>query len=357
MADTGWRYSPVRVFLYLAIVAAALLLVGAVAFDEFGSAGVTVLDLSVSAVLTAALVILYFRQTTILKSQKELLTQELNREARQKHTETLRERVRIWHGDPDNEQPENPVQGPDLNIPEVRRTSFESAPRGFMEAAFPRDEDSFQVIPGQLEGDRYLEDLLENHAPDLQKKKEEIEELHDQFTSLRDEFVAEYDDGVVIEKEEYTLEPVDSLAEWIFERLILKERGYYEDFDELRERSLAKVSDGETSIHPDEPKIWIQVKVGNMVASGIYSANISESSYSREEYHELRPEAQEDAEKAVDKVLGKIGEEYPYELAHEAADVLDDAQEEVIELERILMEYEGRPIYSGDCHYLEEAQL
>jgi hypothetical protein len=357
MGDKRGRDDPTAVILYLAIVAAVLLFLGTIAFQLYGSAGVTVLDLSVSAILTAALVILYFRQTTILESQKELLTQELNREARQKHTETLRERIRIWHGDPDNEQPENPVQTPDLNIPVIRRTSFQSSPGEFMEAAFPGDEDSFQAIPAQLQGDRYLEDLLENHAPDLREKKERIEELHEQFTSLRDEFIAEYDDGVLIEKEEYTLEPVDSLATWIFERVILKERGYYEDFDELRERALESVSDGQTSIHPDEPKIWVQVSVGNMAAAGIYSANVSSDSRNREEYHELRPEAKEHAEEAVSQVLEKIDEEYPYELAHEAAGILDEAEEEVVELERILMEYEGRPIYPGDCKYLEEARL
>lgn len=54
-----------------------------------------------SIALTAGLVYLYSRQTSIQEDQQDLLRRELNREVRQGHTETLRKRIRAWHGDID----------------------------------------------------------------------------------------------------------------------------------------------------------------------------------------------------------------------------------------------------------------
>lgn len=355
MAENGWIHSQNKIILYLIGVAVLLILLGAGIYTYFGSTGVTVLDLSVSAVLTAALVILYFRQTSILESQRDLLTQEINREARQQHTETLRERVRTWHGNPDQETPEHLLEGPDLNIPSVHGASFESAPTGLYAAGPPSEDAPFQIIPDQLQGDRYLQDLLENHAPDLREKKEEIEELHDRFTSLRDEFEQEYEDGIVVEKQEYTLEPAEFLSRWVFDQVVLKERGRFDNFDELQERAFSQIERGETSLHPDEPRIWIQADIGGGRRYAVYSASIE--SYDRERMQDLRSPAQEDVEELMQQVLNNIDQESPYDLAQEAADVLDDAADALVELERILMEYEGRPIYPGDCKYLEEASI
>lgn len=344
-----------RLNILLALLAVAILLTvfGASAYTLFGDAGVTVLDLAISAVLSAALVILYFRQTTILESQRNLLTQELNREARQHHTETLRERVRIWHGNPDKETAENPLNQPDMNLPRVLGASFKSAPTGIYAALSP-EEEPFQVVPDQLQGDRYLNDLLQNHAPDLREKKEEIERLHSRFVSLREEFKEEYN-GDVVEKEEYTLHPADFFTRWIFELVIRLNRGDFEDFDELREQALPRIESGDTGLHPDKPWIWIRVDRGGGRALGIYSARTD--SYDREELQELRPDAKEDVQEVARQATERIDEDYPYELAHEAAEILDDAEEAVLELERILEEYEGRPIYPGDCKYLEEARI
>lgn len=314
----------------------------------------TALNIVVSAVLTAALVILYFKQTRILESQRDLLTHELNREARQQHTETLRERVQIWHGNPNYETGETPLDGPDMNLPVVRGASFESAPFNTF-AALSRDEEQFQVIPGKLQGDRYLDDLLQNHAPDLKEKKEDIEKLHSQFVSLRNEFKEEYDDDVVLEKEDYVLEPADFLAQWVFELVVMLERGIFEDFEELRERALLDLERGNTGLQTDEPRIWIRVDRGGGSSVAIYGA--CTDSEDRERRHELSSSAQEDTEEVVKEVLDAIDNNYPYSLAHEGAEVLDEAQEAVAELEQILVEYEGRLIYPGDCEYLEEARI
>ncbi|WP_226480389.1 hypothetical protein [Natrinema amylolyticum] len=45
------------------------------------------------------------------------------------------------------------------------------------------------------------------------------------------------------------------------------------------------------------------------------------------------------------------------ELVIEAAKILDDTAEQIAKLERLLIEYEGKPIYSGESEYLEEAKI
>ncbi|WP_137287717.1 hypothetical protein [Halorussus salinisoli] len=321
---------------------------------DFSGDWLTAIDIAISAILSAALVALYFKQTRILESQRELLTQELNREARQQHTETLRERVRLWHGNPDRETGETPIDGPDMNLPGVAGASFKTAPVGSY-AVTPLDEEEFEIIPSQLQGDRYLQDLLNNHAPDLREAKEEIERLHHRFVSLREEFREEYDESEIVEKEEYKLEPADFFSRWVFEQIVLLGRDRYDGLEDLQDVAISRLEKGDSGVHSDEPLIWIRVDRGGGSSFAIYSASIDD--YNREELNELRSSAEEDTKELVEQALTKIDKEHPYSLAYEAAEVLDDAKEAIEELERILMEYEGRPIYTGDCKYLDEAKI
>lgn len=189
MLDRGGRGG--RVILVLGVVAVVLVGVAIGVYRAIGSAGLTGLSMVVSGILTAGLVLLYAQQTSILDAQRELLTQELNREARQQHTETLRKRVEIWHGNPELEPSGEPFYEPDLNLPRVYGATFESAPNESY-VAFPEDE-LFHVIPSQLRDDRYLEDLLENHVPKLRETCDEIVKLHDEFIQLRSTFIEEFD--------------------------------------------------------------------------------------------------------------------------------------------------------------------
>lgn len=79
MFDHGGRTG--RVLLVLGIVTVVLIFLAIGVYREVGTVGLTGLNVVASGILTAALVILYFQQTDILDSQRELLTQELNREA------------------------------------------------------------------------------------------------------------------------------------------------------------------------------------------------------------------------------------------------------------------------------------
>ena len=52
-----------------------------------------------------------------------------------------------------------------------------------------------------------------------------------------------------------------------------------------------------------------------------------------------------------------IDSEGVYSHAVEAAEILDKMAETIEELKAKLVEYEGHPLYMGDCEYLEEATL
>jgi hypothetical protein len=353
MIDWHGIDSRFRILLYLFGVAVVLLLVGTATYWSFDGAGVTVLNLMVSAMLTAALVLLYFKQTRLLESQRDLLTQELHREARQQHTETLRERVQIWHGNPEKAEPEDILDQSGLNLPAVQRASFSSAPTGSYVATSWRDE-SFQVVPYRLQDDRYLQDLLENHAPDLQETKQEIERLHERFGTLREDFMQTYDEGVVCDQVDYRLEPADYFDRWVFEFLVQYERGSLEDFDEIRERAEIELTQGSTGMHPDEPRLWIQAGTGGSsiaVYSALWTADDQEALY------DWNSEIEAETLGVVEQILERTEASYPYEQTGEAAAILDDAAEAITELEQLLVEYDGRPIYTGDCTYLEEARI
>lgn len=354
MADDSWDLSGYQILHYVAGVAMILLVIGYFTHVRYGNTGITVLNFVVSGVLTASLVILYFRQTTILESQRDLLTRELNREARQQHTETLRERVRTWHGNPDNESSLDPIEVPEQTLPRVNQASFESPSTGWGMAATSVD-DTFQVIPDKLQDDRYLEDLLANHAPDLQEAKEEIEGLHERFTALREEFGQEYQDGIIHDDDQRTFKPRDDLAKWIFDLEVMRERD--ELHSPLREMALQQIDGAGTATRPDDAQILIKVDRRNKLNQIIYSVKLPEASSDPDELRELSGDVKEDAKEVIVGVLEKIDGEYPYELAHEAADTLDEASEAIAELEQILIEYEGRPIYTGDCKYLREARV
>lgn len=352
MLDRGERLT--RILLFLVILAGLLVILAAGVFVQFGSVGLTGLNVVVSAILTAALVSLYFHQTSILESQRKLLTQEINRDARQQHTETLRRRVELWHGNPELERPDESFDDSQLNLPQVRGASFESAPIDNWFAI--SEEDLFSVVPSQLDGDRYLQDLLEHHAPELRETKEDIEHNYEAFVELRQRFIEEFDDGLVGESADYLLEPTDAFSRWLFDSLVLLERGWRDDYEEMRERALAELEGGDNSLQNDEPRLWIRVRVGGRTSFAVYEATWTEN-IEREAIRSQQEVVEAEAAELIREVLDRIDQQRPYQQVVEAASTLDAAAETVDRLEKLLVEYHGRPMYPGDCQYLEETEI
>ena len=350
----------------LSIVGGSILGIGILSWILIGDVGVTILNVTVSGLLTAALALLYSQQAEILKSQRDLQTDELNREIRMHHTETLRERVREWHGEPDKTVEDVMFDGPSLNIPSVGATDIESAPNS--ESAFPRGE-VFTVVPHSIKNDRYLEDLLENHAPELADKKEEIEQNQIEFKKQRENFINEFRDShletdqggstvrinhEIYGSQRYTLYPNYQLAEVVFEVLVILHRGIFEEMNEaldninknVEEGKLAKVADQDAFMKSysenddNRPIFRLQCQNPPLIDPSECDSLISE-----------------EVSQVVIDLIKQTNSPQPPEPIMEAAKVLDDSREAVQELERILIEYEGRPIYPGDCKYLEEARI
>lgn len=319
----------------------------------FGEFGLTVTDITVSTLLTTALVVLYFRQTQMLESQRDLLTQEMNREARQQHTETLRERIREWHGRPESQPIDELTRSLETKLPSVGYSSFNSAPKGGVDTGGP-DERPFTVVPHELEGDRYLEDLLDNHAKDLKAQKRYIEYLHRKFEERYAAFDEAFDEAIVKEREKYTLEPNEFFSRWVFNYLVATQRGKYDAFDEARDKALSSVTDSPSEIYGEESGYKIHATEGSS-SHAVYAAFLKPDSLNGN--LNLSSEIHEDGKETIEEVLAEVETERPYENIGKAASILEDAEDAIRELKHLLVEYDGRPIFTGDCKYLDEAKI
>lgn len=334
--------------LFLLVVAFVFMWAAAILVQEFyGVAWFAALNAAGSTGLTLILAVLYFRQSKILESQQNLLSAELNRSVRQKHTETLRERVREWHGNIEFDDPDqDPWQRSGDNLPTVTSTSFKSAAGG------TASEDGFTAIPTHLRYDRYFRDLLKNHAPELRRKATAIEQLQFEFKQEEAEFEQNFNYLVTKDCGRYTLEPEKYLAEWIFEELVKIKRRSEETFETRRERILAQIST--TSEFPDGSVIWIQREIGRQTVA-VYGAH-----YSSEQ--DLPPREQQDqlieeVRELIDEMLDAIDSDRPFDEITTAHELLVSGNGAVTDLRHTLVEYDGRLVYPGDCEYLQEAEI
>lgn len=274
---------------------------------------------------------------------------------RKEHTETLKDRVKKWHGNPEKDPPEDLTQGPSKNLPTVYGATIKSAQNvGITLEGLGREEE-FHSVPRELRDDPYFVDLLENHAPDLRKTKTRIEELQSEFSSLRKQFLDRYDHGIVEEEGDYRLEPDSLLAEWIFDLVVLSARGRIYGDDTILDRALSDIENNDMSpLVPDESKLRFYADLGRQ-AVAVYFAVFEEADAGK--LREYRDDVEQKVMGTVEKVVENIDDREPYSYAREAADVLDSAEAQVNKLDELLIEYYGRPIYSGDCEYLEEARI
>lgn len=307
-----------------------------------------------SIVLTAGLVYLYSRQTSIQKEQQDLLRRELNREVRMGHTETLRNRIRAWHGDIDEigVKEGGAWFSDETNLPKVTGVDVEPAPP-LVEVI--GQEVDFRVVPEALEDDRYLQDLLENHADDLRELKKEIEQQYEEFDSARMAFYEEYPGAPIIETNDYLLQPREAFTEWIFERAVLLNRTQ-------RDREKQKIKDivesrltGTNSADSNSGEKYYS-------ASGIEDRDPAtyEAIAVSGDYKDIKKSEEEIESRLIEihwDAIDEIGDDELYEYAIEAATILDEMAGTVEELKAKLVEHEGNPVYQEDCEYVEEVTL
>jgi len=334
-----------------AVIIGGIFVFAGIAWFLGGAAGMEFAGIVTSGILTAALVILYFRQTTLLEDQIDLRAQELNREVRQSHTETLRERVYAWLGTDDV-----PRTIDDLNdifessegrLPKVTATDVKPPEDSFYSDQSTED---FQVVPFGLEDDRYFVDLLKNHAPELDERKDTIEAKHSTFVDLRAQFEEEFE-GISLNQESLTVEPGVYLTRWVFEGIVKIERGQSGGWDD----KLTKVEDifkGGDNFYREDGNI--QFMEDNLTRQTIYIVTSEKRDIEDISDDRARRLAIEAIQDTVDRVNH---EDQPYQKAVEAAEILDTLQDEIRELRMELIEYAGRPVFPGECEYLDEAAI
>lgn len=337
-------------YLFLVIAASAIMWIAATGVQRvYGVEWFPALNATGSVALTAILATLYFRQSKVLESQQELLTAELNRGVREKHTEILRERVQEWHGNIEMElTEEDPWDAPSDNLPAVGRASFKSAdPSLFLTDAGKE----FTAVPSQLKNDRYFRDLIENHATELRTKARRIEILQSEFEKVKTEFIEKFDYAKSVEHDQYKLQPSDYTTEWVFEQLVQIERRSV-DFEEVRDRMVSQIS--ETGTHPEEPALWVSKSVGG-TSRGVYRANFSSDQDipPREEWEQVENKIKE----LFASMLDEVESDAPFDEIQLAAELLNDGASAIDDLRHTLVEYNGRLVYPGDCDYLREAEI
>lgn len=303
-----------------------------------------------SGILSYLLVVLY-------RQQKDLKKSELNRDVRTQHTEVLRERIRYWLDAEDNDpnSPRPHAEGLDFvstRLPVVKRTTVDPAQDNSRPSA--AEESDFRVLPVKLVDDEYVADFLENHARDVDDVVSEIHTLNTEFETLQSEFIEECEIGERFETEDYVLRPIEEgLARWVFKRIIELERGFYTK-EEIKPSEGESLS-GQRSGRDDEDFFFRGSDSDSSEA--VYLCQWK--SVNREQFYEdgLYEEAEASVINALRNSINQINTNGPHQKARRAGQVLDEMEQKIEELEHLLRIYEGKPLYGGDCKFLEEASI
>lgn len=335
----------------MVVVVASILLFAGITWILGGRSGMQFAGVVTSGILTAALVALYYNQTMLLRDQIDLRAQEINREVRLNHTETLRQRIHAWLGADEIprtiDSVDDIIRDSGERLPKVTAADVEPA-EGFVHSF--DDPDEFRVVPLSLERDRYFNDLLENHAPDLENRRKQINRLYSEFAEHRGRFKNDFE-GVSLDEEGLRVEPDVYLSDCIFEGLVKIERGRTDSWeDELESIMNGFDEGGNTSPQEDE----LRFMQGVYERRSIYCVTPEDQSV-----HDVSDDTAKGlAKAALRETVERINtDEDPYRNAVKAAKILDTLEQEIQELRAELIEYAGRPVFPGDCKYLNEATL
>lgn len=306
-----------------------------------------------SLILTSFLVILYYRQNSIQEDQQDLLRRELNREVRQGHSETLKKRIRAWHGDMDEVSvPETGWFSDETNLPKVQAATVDPAPPILHVAG---QDPEFRVVPEAIEDDRYLQDLLDNHASDLYKLKEEIESQYSDFVEAKEAFVTGYPEATAIETDSYAIRPRSEFAKWVFERAVMLNRAQVgREKEKLKHVAESRIR-GRNSANSEKAMKFYSPTGIDGAGPSTYEIEMASGNF-----EELAGQEDEILEKIVEihwTAIDNIGDDDLYDHTVEGADILDAMAGNVEELKAKLVEHEGHPIYLEDCEYLEEVTI
>jgi hypothetical protein len=304
----------------------------------------SVVNIFSSLLLTGLLVLLYYQQHRLKKW-------EYNQDIRRRHTETLKERIRAWHGNigSKNENTSNNPLQKSSNLPKVKRATVKPAPGGVDTGDQP-----FRAVPRELETDRYFDDLLQNHANDLRDLKKTIEQLYEDYEKSREEFKAAYDMPAPINEEDYKIEGTEWFSDWLFECMV---RIHRPDVDISVDDVIDEIKTGidgtyigvptddyvSYAEHPGWPtKNMIRVKIGSIDPS---------------KWDMIQPSVEEACAEFCIKEIESISDDQASIHYRQGGDALKNMDRRVEELRATLVEYEGDIHYAGDCEYIADSKF
>jgi hypothetical protein len=138
--------------------------------------------------------------------------------------------------------------------------------------------------------------------------------------------------------------------------LVLLERDRFDEFSELRDRAKSDLERGDNGPHPHKPVLYLRMALEHRVSSPVYTATWQDA-LDREAIRAQQDTVEAEVHELIEAVLDQIEANRPYERTVQAAETLDTAAKTVDRLENLLVEYHGRPIYPGECEYLEETRI
>lgn len=337
--------------------------VAAVILYKIPERWLTALNVGVSAILTAALVSLYYGQISVLQSQEDLKRTEINMEIRKQHTEALRKRVAAWHGNTEPTQmSDNPLPVPrnddERGLPRANSTGFSSAP-GEVDVAVPFEDREFDVVPIGLQDDPFLDDFVNNHANDVNKCVKSIERHQAKFDSLRSQFVDSLDLNFGPVDESYEIEWASGLPIWVFSELLrFAQRTDNEEKPQERHQNISNyvkyMSDTVqvSGVQPQKNSFTLRHRTDGPVV-----AIVKLSELEMTDIGEIKQDVISYFESRFQLKLESVVEEWPDQTVARALRELQQGEEAIEELEQKLEEYAGRPIYDGDCKYINNADV
>ncbi|MDS0261724.1 hypothetical protein NDI56_20175 [Haloarcula sp. S1CR25-12] len=199
------------------------------------------------------------------------------------------------------------------------------------------DESEFYVAPDRLEEDPYFQDLLRNHAPELAEQKTNIEATYSDFTSLRDQFIENFNDYEPIESASIPLEPTEDYPGWVFDMAVSLSRTTDTKTD-LQERAISHIEHGVSSTAGQT-----RYPTGRRNQTPILT---------RPRDNSIKNDV-EVVSRVVAEAIDRIDTLEEYDLAKEAGAQLDEIAGLLEELEAELVEYDGMATYPGTCPYLK----
>ncbi|SHL68590.1 hypothetical protein [Haladaptatus paucihalophilus] len=331
--------SSLRIILAMIVIATVVPPIG-YKYLNLGEGYANILLGSTQTMASIILILVTWKYTQSTRESVDILYKQHRHKQQQEHTEILRKRVEHWLGDR-NEKMARAERIPDSGtLPRVTTTSIESA-KG--ESLYGHDS-IFRAAPRFLEEDRYFQDLLDYHASDLRELKDEIEEKHEKFDTLRQQFEAEIINDKVCEILPSGVQPARNFGEWAFCKVLAIERSnndasYYADIAKSVAENKYHIND-----HKDK-EVWyfsgdnsteLVVKWNRPSNPKIGKPNVGPS---------------------LENIVLSLDEHPSYSTGKEAATIMDSIAEDCKELEETLIEYRGRMVYPGDCKYLEESSL